>query len=292
VTEIRLATGPVSWGIDFADSPGNPPWEQVLDEIERSGVGAMELGPVGYLPEDPATLQWALRQRGLTAVGTFVFDDFHDAARGGTVTELTRRTCQAISAVGGDVLVLIDRPSPERIATAGRSDAAPRLSGAAWHAMTAAFLSAAEIAREYGIRPVLHPHAGGYVEFQDEIDQIMEQTDLDMCLDTGHLAYARIDPVAAVDRYGSRLGHVHLKDVTQTILDRITAERLDFWAAVQEGIFCPLGKGVVDIDAILTALERHGYAGFATIEQDRVPGQGTPLADLRRSIRVIGSMSR
>ena len=54
---IRVATGPCTWGVDFADAPGNPRWEDVLDDIEQSGIGALELGPVGFLPEDPDTLR-------------------------------------------------------------------------------------------------------------------------------------------------------------------------------------------------------------------------------------------
>ena len=54
---IKLATGPVTWGVDFADTPTNPPWQQVLDDISASGLPAMELGPVGYLPEEPGAVR-------------------------------------------------------------------------------------------------------------------------------------------------------------------------------------------------------------------------------------------
>ncbi len=54
---VRIAASPVGWGVDFADSPNNPPWEKVLDDIQSSGVGALEMGPVGYLPEDSESLQ-------------------------------------------------------------------------------------------------------------------------------------------------------------------------------------------------------------------------------------------
>ena len=75
---IKLATGPVTWGVDFADTPTNPPWLQVLNEIAESGLRAMELGPVGYLPEDPDTVRELLAERNLLSAGSFVFDDLHD----------------------------------------------------------------------------------------------------------------------------------------------------------------------------------------------------------------------
>jgi inosose dehydratase len=80
---------------------------------------------------------------------------------------------------------------------------------------------------------------------------------------------------------------VHLKDVAAGVLARIDAEGPDFWAAIEHGVFCPLGEGVVDIGAVPATLDRLGSRGYATIEQDRVPGRGDALADLRRSLDVI-----
>jgi inosose dehydratase len=284
---MRLATGPVTWGVDFADTPTNPPWERVLDEIAASGVGA--LGPVGYLPEDPETLRDALATRELVAVGSFVFDDFHEPSKAGELAVTVARACRAIAAAGGTVLVLIDRPSPARVATAGRPSAAPRLDRGRWEALLRSIEDAASIAREHGIRPVVHPHAGGWIEFRDEVERLLEDSTLDLCLDTGHVAYARMDACAAVREFGARLGHVHLKDVDGGVLDRVEPEWLDFWAAVAEGVFCPIGEGVVDVRGVVADLARAGYDGFATIEQDRVPGSGRPLDDLRRSLHALES---
>ncbi len=289
---VQLATSPVTWGVDFADRPTNPPWELVLDEIQQSGVGALELGPVGYLPEDPPVLRSALESRGLRAVGSFIFDDLHDPARAEEIVETAGRACRVIAAAGGELLVIIDRPGPERVVTAGRSAAASRLPPHRWAAMLGVTRRVAATAGEFGLRPVFHPHAGTFVEFRDEIVRLIADTDLDLCLDTGHCAYARVDPVAAIEEFAPRLTHVHFKDVDGDVLARIDAEGLDFWTAIEAGVFCPLGEGIVDIGAVLRALDRHGYRGYATIEQDRVPGRGDPLGDLRRSLAVLARARR
>jgi inosose dehydratase len=284
---IRLATGPCTWGVDFADAPGNPPWQRVLDDIAESGIGALELGPVGYLPEDPDVLRSELGRRSLTSVGSFIFDDLHDPASHEHLVAQTERVCRAIAASGGTVFVIIDRPDEVRVATAGRPGAALRLDGAGWAAMMREVEALAAIARSYGLRPVVHPHAGGYLEFEDEIERLVADTDLDLCLDTGHLAYARMDAAEMIRRHGARLGHLHFKDIRPDVLARTDAEALTFWQAIEAGIFCPMGEGVVVLDDVLDALEEVGYAGFATIEQDRVPGSGAALDDLRRSMAVI-----
>jgi inosose dehydratase len=291
VSTIRLATGPCTWGVDFADAPGNPPWERVLDDIEQSGIGALELGPIGYLPEDPNTLRDQLERRALTSVGSFIFDDLHDPGRHDHLVATAERVCRAIGASGGTVFVLIDRPDAVRVATAGRSGAARRLDDGAWAGMVGEITAVAAIARSHGLRPAVHPHAGGYLEFEDEIERLVADCDLDLCLDTGHLAYARIDPAEMIRRHGDRLGHVHFKDIRADVLARVDTEALDFWQAIEAGMFCPMGEGVVDLDAVLDAIDSVGYRGFATIEQDRVPGSGAPLDDLRRSMAVIEAAS-
>jgi inosose dehydratase len=283
---ITLATGPVSWGVDFADSPRNPPWPTLLDELGDSGLTAMELGPLGYLPEDPATLRCELSQRGIAAAGSFIFDDLHDPSRVEELVEIATRTAKWISGADGQLLVIIDRPGLDRMVTAGRSNAAPRLDRAAWNAMLDTIKRISEVAQTHGLVPTVHPHAGSYIEFQDEIEALLDDTDLALCLDTGHLAYAGLSPKDAISAYGPRIGHLHLKDIDPAVLCRVHGERLSFWDAIAAHIFCPLGSGMVDLETAGAALRGIGYSGVATIEQDRVPGSGEPLEDLERSIAV------
>jgi inosose dehydratase len=284
---IKIAASPVAWGIDFADAPTNPAWEQVLDDIESSGVDALEIGPVGYLPEDPDTLRRVLTSRNLTSVGSFIFDDLHDPKERDRVLVLSERIGTFIAAGGGGVFVIIDKPDAIRAGTAGRSHSAPRLDDDGWAQMLERFREIAEIARRHGVSPVAHPHVGGYVEFADEIERLVAETDLDLCLDTGHLAYARVDPAETIRRYGERLGHVHFKDIRPDVLARVDAEGLTFWEAIKADIFCPLGEGMVDLRDVYDALDAVGYTGYATIEQDRVGGTGAPLDDLYKSLAVI-----
>jgi inosose dehydratase len=294
---IQLAGGPVSWGVDFADAPGNPPYYEVLAGIAAAGLRWMELGPVGYVPPR------ALAEHGLRAVGTFVFEAFHAAGRdevgaggvgaggaggvgargrgdaGGSaeaaVLAAVDAALDAIAEAGGSLLVLIDRPSPERAATAGDSDAAPRLREPG--PMLAALQRAGDRAAARGIRAVVHPHAGGYIEYEDEIERVLGDTGLGLCLDTGHALYAGSDPAALIRRYRGRLQHLHLKDVSPG------PRPANFWDAVEAGAFCPIGEGLLDLEAVTHAL--HGYDGFATIEQDRrADSPGSPQEDLKRSV--------
>jgi len=285
--EIKLAASPTSWGVDFADAPNNPPWQTVLDEIQRSGARALELGPVGYLPEDPDVLRGALTIRGLTAVGSFIFEDMHDPAAHEAVLSIATRACRAIRAAGGNVLVVIDRPSSARASTAGVAHLASRLPTHLWLRMTQLIERVAGIAREHELQPAFHPHAGSYVEFADEIEHLLADTEVGLCLDTGHAAYAGIAAHDAIRAYGSRIVHMHGKDVDPRVHDRVLADHIGFWDAISRGIFCPLGQGSVDFRRVASALDDIGYRRFLTIEQDRVPGTGEPVQELRSSVDVL-----
>ena len=294
LANIRLAASPTTWGVDFADNPRNPAWNRVLDEIEASGVDTLELGPVGYLPEDPQILGPELESRGLSTAGTFMFQPIFDDAREDEVLDVARRTSGLVRELNGEFLILVDQPTDTRVATAGRSGAATRMDDASRRRYLERVRKIGTIAGENGLRAVFHQHAGTNVEFLDEVEALFADVDhecLGMCLDTGHLAYAGIDPVSAIDHFSDRIDHVHFKDVNGRVLAQAREKGWDFWQAIAAGIFCPIGEGVVDFPGVIGALSSLGFSGTATIEQDRPPDSSTdPLADLRASVAHLSPL--
>jgi inosose dehydratase len=291
---VRLAASPVSWGIDFADHPDNPPWRVVLDEIGASGCGWTELGPVGYLPERPERLRSELERRSLRVPGSWLVQPLSNAARTSEVTTAARRTCELIAAARGRFLVVIDTVRGERDMTAGRSADARRLGPEEWRAFAGTLRSVLEVARGFELEVVFHPHSGSHVEFPDEIERLLEEFpagELNLCLDTGHMAFSGADPVALYRELAARVRYLHLKDVDPRVLRTVKEARRRFWAAVGEGVFCPLGSGAVDFEGFRKALDDTGFDGFATVEQDRDPRSGRAAAeDLRRSLDYLTSV--
>lgn len=291
---ITIANGPVSWGVYYGGDPTNIPWQQYLDEVAAAGFTHTELGPIGYMPEERGRLSDELAKRGLTLVGGFIFEALHDPGERDRLTALAHRTCTVLAGQGARHYVIIDDLPAERARTAGRTEAAPRLPPDLWGGFMANIAELARIARDgYGLVPVLHPHVGGYLEFADEVDAALADLPEDLvglCLDTGHLAYAGIDPIALYEQCASRVRYLHFKNVDPAAHRRAIAEELDLFGAISAGVFCPLGEGVVDFVRLRAALESHGYDGFATVEQDSDPRAGakpgedaaTSLAYLRR----------
>lgn len=289
-----IATAPGTWGIEPPPLPDYPRWERVLDEIAQAGFDGSELGPYGYLPTDVAALRAALEARNLGMPGCFVMEPFEQRGEWERIEAMAERTCALAAGAGAKVLIAIDGLTPERSATAGRSDAARRLDAGEWETLVEGVRRTAEIAAKHGMRVAFHPHAGTYVEFLDEIDLIVEALAEDghgLCVDTGHSVYAGVDPVALVERHPSKVAHVHLKDLHADRLAAVTAAEKTFEQGVADGVFCALGAGTVDLDGFGKALRAVGYEGWCTFEQDRVVETiDEALGEARASLEHVRSL--
>jgi inosose dehydratase len=281
---IRIGNAPCSWGVEFADDPRKPAWQRVLDECKAAGYDGIELGPIGFMPEDPGVLGDALSQRNLQLIGGVVFRPFHDAAKWDEVKDAALRTCRSLVAHGAKHLVLIDSISSRRAPTAGRPGEAEQMSGLEWIGFASRFREIAKMGgEEFGLTVSLHPHAAGFMDFETEIERLLGEVDeslLKLCLDTGHSHYAGIDPVAFMKRHRSRLAYVHFKDIDPAVKADVVARRTDFYDACGQGIFCNLGKGMTDFKAVRQLLLETEYDGWCTVEQDCDPaGPTSPVDD-------------
>ncbi|MEY9853187.1 sugar phosphate isomerase/epimerase [Leifsonia sp. EB41] len=142
------------------------------------------------------------------------------------------------------------------------------LDAASWERVGRNLADAARRVRSRGFEPTFHHHAGTFVETPDEIDLLLDRVDVGLTLDTGHLLIGGGDPAEAWDRWGSRINHVHLKDVNRDRLRAIVGAgggMVEVWSG---GTFVPLGDGDLDTTAFLDDLVKAGYAGWVVIEQD------------------------
>jgi inosose dehydratase len=291
---LSIGNAPCSWGVEFAGDPRNPPWTHVLDEARAAGYTGIELGPLGYMPEDPAILGPALAERGLTLIGGVLFRAFHDPAQWPQVQDAALRTCRTLTAHHAKRLVLIDSISPRRAPTAGRSAEAQRLNGAELEGFLERIRSVARMgAEEFGLEVTMHAHAAGFVEFEDELEAVLDAIEpklLGVCLDTGHCEYAGFDPVDFYRRHSQRVSYLHFKDIDPVVRRRAIDERIGFYEACAAGLFCNLGDGIVDFHALKHALAAAGFSGWATVEQDRDPtGARSTLADARANLTYLKS---
>jgi inosose dehydratase len=183
---------------------------------------------------------------------------------------------------------------PERTQNAGRVTPAMGLTGEEWKVFAEGSNEiSAEVKTRTGLRTVFHHHCAGYVETPDEIETLLSLTDpslLGLVLDMGHYRFGGGDPLEALKKYGKRNWHIHFKDCHEGIAEQSRAEGWDYFRSVGNGVFCELGKGVVDFPAIVAELKKQHYEGWIVVEQDVLPGMGNPKACAMRNREYIRSL--
>jgi inosose dehydratase len=269
---MRIAAAPISWGV--CEVPG---WGRMLDpatvlrEMRELGVTATELGPPGYLPADPAVLRELLAGHELGLAGGFLAIPLHDKAS--DALDAAGRSADLLTAAGADVLVLAAATGLDGY------DERPVLTAAQWDTLVETAGLVRDRAARAGLRTVLHPHVGTHVETTAEVERFLVDSDLALCVDTGHLLIGGTDPVELVRAQAHRVGHVHLKDVRADLADAVRGGRLGYTEAVARGVYVPLGDGDVDLAELLKLLRDNDYDGWYVLEQDTALAEHDTGAD-------------
>lgn len=273
VSEIALGTAPCSWGIWFGSDDRQVGWERCLDEIRDVGYKWIELGPYGYLPTDPGELRTELERRALRVSATFAMGPLDDEDYWPRLKSEVVGACESLSAVGAGYLIVIDGTYSDLFS--GEMLRNPKLDEAGWAKLIEITHRVAGIASEkYGLRAVFHPHAETHVEYEDQIERFLKDTDPDLiglCLDTGHHAYRGGEPVDFVRSHFDRIEYFHFKSVDGELREKVERERIPFARAVQLGVFCEPMHGMVDFAELASVLVDRGFSGHATVEQDMYP---------------------
>ena len=274
LSQLRLGTAPDSWGVWFPSDPHQVTWDVYLDEIARVGYVYTELGPQGFMPQDPEQLKDELGRRGLTVVGGTVFAGLH---KGSEALEKAKREfgqeAKLLSAVGAEYLVHLPEQYTDQ--HTGEATEGAELDAEQWkNLVTGTDELARYLMEEYGVRLVFHPHADTHVDTQDRIERFLSDTDPDLvnlCLDTGHVAYCEGDNIEIIERFPERITYVHLKSVDPDVRARVIAENLSLADGVKLGVMCEPPYGVPDMPPLLDALGSLDREIFCVIEQDLYP---------------------
>jgi inosose dehydratase len=291
---VRIGTAPDSWGVWWPKDPKQIPWQRFLDEVVEADYEWIELGPYGYLPTDLRLLRTELDKRHLKVSGTFAMARLEDPKAWPELERQVVGTGKSLSALGAKFLVLIDDTYSDGLT--GKPTGPSRLDDLAWKHLVDTTHRVADLVRDrFGLTLVYHPHAETHVEYEDQIETFLEQTDparVALCLDTGHHAYRGGDPVSFLRRHHQRIAYLHLKSVDRSVKKKVGAEKIPFAIAVAMGVFCEPSQGAVDFPAFRDVLLSVNYQGWATVEQDMYPAPfDKPLPIARRTrayLREIG----
>lgn len=287
----RVATAPISWGV--CEVPG---WghqlspDRVLGEMSRLGFTRTELGSTGWLPDNTAELHSILARHDMSLLAAFIPLVLHDPE------QAVRTRAEAVAAAE---LLAGNGARYFNTAPVTSIDWEPRrpLADEEWAHLHRMIEEVEAICAERGLLQVVHEHVGCVIETADEVQALLDNTDVALVLDTGHLAIGGYDPLELVRNHADRVGLVHLKDTDLTVAARLNNGELTLMKAVQEGLFTPLGQGDLDVAGVITTLEGGGYDGWYVIEQDcaitgELPAEGEgPIRDVETSVDFLKDLA-
>lgn len=281
-SRFQFASAPDSWGV--LDYPG-PSWEQsyetMLDEMVQAGYTGSELGPYGFFPTDPKILQPQLEKRKLKLLASFVPVKMTEPGASKAVIERIRKVGNLLAALKAPFLVMADDQSSERNAFSGRvyDKGCPILTAEQWKHVGNIVADAENVANEFGLDLVFHPHVATYVETPEECELFFDatsRTNVGLCLDTGHCVYGHGDSVKEAEKYKNKLRFVHIKDCDTKVLQQARQNKWTFEEAIEHKVFTVIGQGNIDFPAFFRTLVRNGYSGWSVVEQD-VKFGATPI---------------
>jgi myo-inosose-2 dehydratase len=278
---VRLGISPIGWSNDdLPELGGDIPLDRCLAEACAAGYEGIELGR--KFPRDPAVLRPILDGFGLALISGWYSGRLLERSVKAEIAAIEPHS-SLLAAMGCAVLVYAETSGSihgdPRHPPSGR----PRLAADDWQDFGISLTELADHLSAGGIGLVYHHHMGTVIESEAEIDRLMAVTGdkVGLLLDTGHAAYAGIDPATLIRRHGGRIKHVHCKDVRREVLARVRDRDTSFLDAVLEGVFTVPGHGCIDFSAVLAELAAVDYNGWLVVEAEQDPEKAPPLAYAR-----------
>jgi inosose dehydratase len=291
--KVVIGTAPDSWGIWFAEDPNQTPASRFLDEVVQAGYEWIEIGAYGYLPTDAATLRDELDTRGLKVSGGTTFARLQHPGTIDEVWEHVGPIASLTTAMGAEHMVVI--PDLWRDDLTGTEKEPRELSADQWNALIDGHNELGRrLLEEYGVHSQFHSHADSHVGYQRDVERFLEATDpryVNLCLDTGHIAYYGGDSVELITKYPERIGYLHLKQVDPDLAARALTEDISFSEAVRMDIMVEPPSGVPSLAEVITTVnEAIAHPIFAIVEQDMYPcSPDRPLPIARRTYTYLAS---
>lgn len=267
---VKVGIAPDSWGVWFPEHEKQTPWQRCMDEMREAGYDGAELGPWGYFPNRNPDLKNALEARGLSLVAGTVGGDFLDDASIDTM-------CAVIDEIAAllkdfpEAKYIVLLPSMYTDLETGEQVMDPNLTDAQWKTYCKNVQRAADRAASHGFIGAFHPHVDCHVQTEEQIERLLNDTNVQLCFDTGHHVYGGGEPISFYRKHADRIPYIHIKDCDLAVKAKMDENHWSFAKAVTEDIMVEPGKGSIDFAELRRALDEKGYDGWVVVEQDLFP---------------------
>lgn len=274
---IQLAVAPIAWSnSDLPELGGETSLETCLRESREAGFTGTETG-VKY-PLDAEILGPLLETHGLQLASGWFSGTLRECSVEQEFENL-RQMLTTFKALNAPVVIYAETSGSVQSQQNIPVSQKPVMPDAEFPEYGRKLTEVADRMADFGVRMSYHHHMGTVIETEREIDLLMENTgtSVGLLIDTGHLGFAKADTEAVTRRYGSRINHVHCKDIRQEIFKQVREKDLSFLDAVLEGVFTVPGDGFIDFENFAKVLAEIDYSGWVVVEAEQDPEKANPL---------------
>ena len=278
--DVKLGICPIGWSNDdMWDLGDENTFQQCISEMRLAGFTGCEVGH--KYPSDVKELKEALDLRGMTIASKW-FSSFLGTKPFEETFEEFKKEIEYLSYAGATAINI----SEQSYSIQGNQDLSifdnkANFTDAEFMQMCDGLNKLAEYAKSNGIRACFHHHMGTCVQTLEETVRMLENTsdDLLLCYDTGHWTFTETDPLAILEKFPNRIGHVHLKNMRKPVRDQAIKESWSFLKSVRNGCFTVPGdpEGCVDFPAVFKKLDEIGYEGWIMVEAEQDPAKANPF---------------
>ena len=288
--DVKLGICPIGWSNDdMWDLGDENTFQQCISEMRLAGFTGCEIGH--KYPSDVKELKEALDLRGMTVASKW-FSSFLGTKPFEETFEEFKKEIEYLCYAGATAINI----SEQSYSIQGNPDLSifknkARFTDAEFAQMCDGLNKLAEYAKSNGIRACFHHHMGTCVQTLEETERMLNNTsdDLLLCYDTGHWTFSEVDPMAILNEFPNRIGHVHLKNMRRAICDQAIKESWSFLKSVRNGAFTVPGdpEGCVDFEPVLRKLDEIGYEGWIMVEAEQDPAKANPFKYAKMAYEYI-----
>ena len=287
---IQLAVAPIAWSnSDLPELGGETSLETCLRESREAGFTGTETG-VKY-PLDAEILGPLLETHGLQLASGWFSGTLRECSVEQEFENL-RQMLTTFKALNAPVVIYTETSSSVQSQQNIPVSQKPVMPDAEFPEYGRKLTEVADRMADFGVRMSYHHHMGTVIETEREIDLLMENTgtSVGLLIDTGHLGFANADTEAVTRRYGSRINHVHCKDIRQEIFKQVREKDLSFLDAVLEGVFTVPGDGFIDFENFAKVLAEIDYSGWVVVEAEQDPEKENPMEYSRMGYQHLSNV--
>lgn len=290
---IKLGISPINWCNDDDPNLGKDiSFEEVIQEMSEAGFTATEIG--NKYPRDPKLLKTALDSCGLEISSAWFSTYFTEPHKYQETLSRFLEHMSFLRALGSRFINVCEcGHSIQQSDHAVLGSAKPVFTEAQWDALIQGLHQIGRIAHDFDMQIVYHYHAGTGVFTEQEIDFLMQHTSpqlVGLLLDTGHAAFANIDPIHLINKYNDRIRYVHMKDIRKQVLEKAATDNWNFMDAVRSGVFTVPGDGDIDFSGVVNALKNGQYSGWFLVEAEQDPAKAPPLTYAKKAYHYLSTL--